>query len=152
MPFQDLPARREESAPIFDGSDPCEIGRYFDNLEFLFLRHHVSDDQEKKHAAVRYTSWALEKLWRSMPTFSEHACSYEDFKVEVIALYPEANAEHKYTLMGLAQLVSNHVRTLCAHRSALSESLESFTMHSSLRCAFLSRKAASAPKSKGEHS
>jgi hypothetical protein len=111
MPFQDLPARGEESAPIFDGSDPCKIGRYFDNLEFLFLRHHVSDDQEKKRTTVRYTSWALEKLWQSMPTFSEHVCSYEDFKAEVIVLYPEADTEHKYTLTGLAQLVSNHMHT-----------------------------------------
>jgi hypothetical protein len=111
MPFQDLPSQRKESVPHFDGSDPCEIGCYFDDLEFLFLRHHISDDQEKKCAAVRYTSWALEKLWWSMLTFSKHVCSYEDFKVEVITLYPEANAEHKYTLTGLAQLVSDRTRT-----------------------------------------
>jgi hypothetical protein len=77
MPFQDLPSRHKERAPIFDGSDPCEIGCYFDDLKFLFLRHRVSDDQEKKCAAVRYTSWAVEKLWRSTPTFSEHMRSYD---------------------------------------------------------------------------
>jgi hypothetical protein len=110
-----------DSVPIFDGSDPCKIGCYFDDLEFLFLRHHVSDDQEKKHTAVRYTSWALEKLWQSMPTFSEHARSYEDFKVEVLALYLEVNVEHKYTLAGLAQLVSDHACTLVCSEQELGE-------------------------------
>src|ERR1700761_9686294 len=39
MPYEDLPCRRERSAPTFDASDPCEIERYFDDLEFLFLKH-----------------------------------------------------------------------------------------------------------------
>jgi len=60
MPFQDLLRWREESAPILDLSDPCEIWRYFDDLDFLFTKHHVSDPQEKERTAVNYLSVAVE--------------------------------------------------------------------------------------------
>ncbi|KAH9021830.1 hypothetical protein EDB85DRAFT_2152124 [Lactarius pseudohatsudake] len=92
MPFQDLPHRREDSAPVLNLADPCEIWRYFDDLEFLFLKHRVSDDQEKKRAAVRYPSVA-------------------DFKAEVIALYPEAIAAQEHTLADLDMLVAHCART-----------------------------------------
>ena len=57
-----MPFRRERTAPAFDPAHPCEIERYFDDLEFLFLKHQVSDDQEKKRAAVNYPSVAVEQL------------------------------------------------------------------------------------------
>jgi len=60
MPFQDLPHQHEESTPILDLSDPCEIWCYFDDLDFLFAKHHVSDPQEKKHTVVNYLSIAVE--------------------------------------------------------------------------------------------
>ncbi len=60
MPFQDLPCQREESTPILDLSDPREIWRYFDDLDFLFAKHHISDPQEKEHAVVNYLSIAVE--------------------------------------------------------------------------------------------
>ncbi|KAH9019177.1 hypothetical protein EDB85DRAFT_2153994 [Lactarius pseudohatsudake] len=111
MPFQDLPHRREDSAPVLDLSDPCEILRYFDDIEFLFLKHRVSDDQEKKRAAVRYPSVAVEQLWKTARAFSDTARSYEDFKVEVIALYPEAIAAQEHTLADLDELVAHRART-----------------------------------------
>ncbi|KAH9179479.1 hypothetical protein EDB89DRAFT_2144291 [Lactarius sanguifluus] len=111
MPFQDLPHRREDSAPILDLTDPCEIWRYFDDLEFLFLKHRVSDDQEKKRAAVRYPSVAVERLWKTAHAFSNPACSYEDFKTEVITLYPEAIAAQEPSLADLDRLVAHQART-----------------------------------------
>ncbi|KAH9019426.1 hypothetical protein EDB85DRAFT_2153746 [Lactarius pseudohatsudake] len=111
MPFQDLPPRHEESAPILDLSDPCELWRYFDDIEFLFLKHRVSDPQEKKRTAVNYPSIAVEWLWRTARTFSDPAHSYKDFKAEVVALYPEAIAAQEHTLAKLDELV--------AHRDSL---------------------------------
>ncbi|KAH9027885.1 hypothetical protein EDB85DRAFT_2148244 [Lactarius pseudohatsudake] len=105
MPFQDLPHRREDSAPVLNLADPCEIWRYFDDLEFLFLKHRVSDNQEKKRAAVRYPSVAVERLWKTARAFGDPACSYEDFKAEVIALYPEAIAAQEHTLADLDMLL-----------------------------------------------
>src|ERR1700761_639527 len=111
MPFQDLPYRREDSAPRFDPSDPSTINRYFDDLEFLFIRHSVSDHQEKKRAAVNYPCVVTERLWKTAHTFSNPARSYEDFKAEIIALYPEATAAHEYTRRQFDQLISDRARS-----------------------------------------
>ncbi|KAH9162106.1 hypothetical protein EDB89DRAFT_666994 [Lactarius sanguifluus] len=111
MPFQDLPHRRKDSAPVLDLSDPCEIWRYFDDLEFLFLKHRVSDDQEKKRAAVNYPSIAVERLWKTACAFSDPVRSYEDFKAEVIALYPEAIVAQEHTLADLDKLIAHRART-----------------------------------------
>ena len=69
MPYEDLPCRCERSVPTFNSSDPCEIERYFDDLEFLFLKHRISADQDKKLAAVQYLSIAAEQLWRTAHAF-----------------------------------------------------------------------------------
>jgi hypothetical protein len=121
MPFQDLLSWHKESTPIFDGSDPCKIEHYFDDLEFLFFKHCISDGLEKKHAAVRYPGLAPEQLWKTMPAFSDHTHAYEDFKAEVISLYPEATTEHKYTCVGFEQLVSNRAHTAICSKTELGE-------------------------------
>src|ERR1700761_8610523 len=110
MPFQDLPYRREDSAPQFNPSDPSAIERYFDDLEFLFIRHSVSDHQEKKHAAVNYPCVVTEWLWKTAHAFSDPARSCEDFKAEIITLYLEATAAHEYTHRQFDQLISDHAR------------------------------------------
>src|SRR6266702_1699445 len=111
MPFQDLPCQREESAPVLDLSDPCEIPRYFDDLEFLFLKHRISDAQEKKRAAVTYPSVAVEWLWKTAHAFGDPMRSYKDFQAEVIALYPEAIAAQEYSLADFDRLVTDRVHT-----------------------------------------
>ncbi len=111
MPFQDLPCRREESAPILDLSDPREIWRYFDDLDFLFAKHRVSDPQEKKRAAVNYPSVAVERLWKTVRALGDPTRSYEDFKAEIIALYPEAIAAQEHTLADFDRLVTDRTRT-----------------------------------------
>ncbi len=111
MPFQDLPRWREESVPILDLSDPRKIWRYFDDLEFLFLKHHISDAQEKKCTAVNYPSVAVERLWKTARAFSNPAHSYEDFKAEVIALYPEATVAQEHTLADFDRLVTDRTHT-----------------------------------------
>jgi len=111
MPFQDLPCQREESAPILNLSDPHEIWCYFDDLDFLFAKHHVSDPQEKKCAAVNYLSIAVERLWKTARAFSNPVHSYKDFKVEVIALYPEATVAQEHTLADFNTLVADCART-----------------------------------------
>jgi len=97
--------------PVLDLTDPCEIPCYFDDLEFLFLKHHISDAQEKKRAAVNYLSMAVEQLWKTAHTFGDPTRSYEDFKVEVIMLYPEVIAAQEYSLTDFDRLVANHART-----------------------------------------
>ncbi len=111
MPFQDLPCRHEECAPVLDLSDPREIWHYFDDLDFLFAKHRISDPQEKKRAAVNYPSVAVERLWKTARTFGDPARSYKDFKVEIIALYPEATTVQEHSLAEFDSLVSDRVHT-----------------------------------------
>ena len=92
-----MPYQCEDSTPRFDPADPSTIEHYFDNLKFLFLRHSISDHQEKKHTAVNYPCVVTEQLWKTARVFSDPALTYEDFKAEIIALYLEATAAHEYT-------------------------------------------------------
>ena len=123
MPYKDLPCRCERSAPTFDSSDPCEIERYFDDLEFLFpclfLKHCVSADQDKKLAAVRYPSIAAERLWRTAHAFRDTMHLYEDFKVKILALYLEAIAAYSYTLAEFDKLISDRARSPIRSESEL---------------------------------
>ena len=128
MPFQDLPYRREDSAPQFDPSDPSVIERYFDDLEFLFIRHSVSDHQEKKRAAVNYPCVVTERLWKTAHAFSDPARSYEDFKAEIIVLYPEATAAHEYTRRQFDQLISDRARSPIRSEAELGQYFRKFLL------------------------
>ncbi|SRR6266404_5320889 len=111
MPYLDMPGQHEWSAPKFDAVDPCSIQSYFEDLDLLFLRHQVLDSLEKKRLAVRYTDIETECLWKSALSFSNPARTYEDFTAEIIGMYPEASAEHQYTIPRLQRLVSDHTHT-----------------------------------------
>ncbi len=54
---------------------------------------------------------AVEWLWKTAHAFSNPACSYKDFKAEVIALYPEATAAQEHTLADFDTLVVDHACT-----------------------------------------
>ena len=73
----------------------------------MFLKHHISADQNKKLAAVQYPSIAAEWLWRTVHAFHDTMHSYEDLKAEILALYPEAIAAYSYTLAEFDRLISN---------------------------------------------
>ena len=101
MPLTDLPSRREESAPSFTTDQPEELVRYFDDLHFLFLRHNVANQQERKEATCMYTSIRTEQLWKTTEAWLNQAQSYEDFKTEVLKLYPGALGSRTHTLQEL---------------------------------------------------
>src|SRR6266404_8295750 len=111
MPFQDLPYRHEKRAPTFDDADPARIWQYFEDLELLFQKHSISDNAEKKKATVNYTSVTVERLWKYVPTFSNPMRSYEDFKEEIVKMYPEAIAARQPSFVDLEQLISHCIHT-----------------------------------------
>ena len=68
MVYADLPQRGERAAPSFDGKNE-ELGRYFSEIEALYTRHSITDDQEKKNGAIKYLATsALERMWKSSDT------------------------------------------------------------------------------------
>jgi len=111
MPYFDLPFRRQVGAPRFDPANLCSIWHYFKDLELLLVKHKVSSDAEKKQAAVNYLDLEVECLWKLALLFSDPTCPYEDFKVEIIGMYPEVSAEHLYTISTLNQLISDCTRS-----------------------------------------
>jgi hypothetical protein len=104
MTFTDLPGRGERSAPSFDGGAE-ELGRYFAELEALYTRHNVDDEQEKKQGTLKYlTTAALERTWRSSDTLADQTTDFDDFKEEMFELYP-GSSDDVFTIHHLDTLV-----------------------------------------------
>jgi hypothetical protein len=101
-----MPFRRERTAPALDLSDPLGILRYFSDLEFLFKKHRISDDQDKKEAAVYYPSVQVERAWRCDEAFEDPSASFSDFKGAIIALYPATTAALNPYFTDLERLVT----------------------------------------------
>ena len=110
MPLADLPTRREESAPSFLNDQPEELVRYFDDLDILFIRHNVTDQQDCKQAACMYTSIRTEQLWKTTAAWLDQAQTYEDFKTEVLKLYPGMLGSRAHTIQELIWTVERYAR------------------------------------------
>ena len=106
-----MPFRRERAAPVLSFADPLDLWRYFEDLEFLFLKHGISDEQEKKQAAVYYTSVKTEQTWSSEDTFEDSAASYETFKARIIACYPDTKAALHPSFSDFEKFVADQART-----------------------------------------
>ena len=121
MPLADLPARREESAPSFLNDQPEELVRYFDDLDILFIRHNVTDQQDCKRAACMYTSIRTEQLWKTTAAWLDQAQTYEDFKTEVLKLYPGMLGSRAHTIQELIWTVERYAHVGIESVAKLSE-------------------------------
>ncbi|KAI0250916.1 hypothetical protein BJV78DRAFT_510972 [Lactifluus subvellereus] len=110
MPVYDLPMRNDVSAPRFDEDNPHELASYFGELEYLFDRHRVGNATERKQSAVRYLSANVRELWQCTAAWDDPTRSYEDFKAEVYAFYPEATDTFRYTPFDLEALVNEQAK------------------------------------------
>jgi hypothetical protein len=106
MPVYELPTRNDVSAPRFDEDSPRGLVSYFEELEYLFERHRISDPAQRKQSAVRYVSVDVRELWQCAVAWDDPTRSYEDFKAEVHAFYPEASIAFRYTTWDLGVLVN----------------------------------------------
>jgi hypothetical protein len=75
-----MPFRQERTVPALDLSDPLGILQYFGDLEFLFEKHRILDDQDKKEAAVYYPSVHVERAWRCNKAFEDPSASFSESK------------------------------------------------------------------------
>jgi hypothetical protein len=53
---------------------------------------------------------STEKLWKSSPTFDDAARTYNEFKAEVLSLYPSSGLDRTYTLQDLNMLIGERAR------------------------------------------
>lgn len=91
-----MPKRTDKNRPTFDDKEPRALPRYFEDLEDWLASAQIVADEEKKRYAVRYVSIETEDVWRALPNFPANH-SYDDWKAEVIALYPGADTSRRYT-------------------------------------------------------
>jgi hypothetical protein len=110
MPAADLPGRGERSAPNFDKARPEELGRFFAEVEDLFDKHNVVDNTERKQGAVKYIKVIIARLWKTAEAWANNTKTYEEFKAEIIGLYPGASDDVVYTIQDLDKIIDEYVR------------------------------------------
>jgi hypothetical protein len=76
----------------------------------LFGPAGVTEDVEKKSQMVQYLDIDQSDLWKGLKGYSDREVSYEDWKEEVINLYPEADEKTKWTMLDLDKLVGERAR------------------------------------------
>jgi hypothetical protein len=105
-----MPAARHHTAPKFSSDQPRELQRYFEELNNLFGPAGITEDVEKKSQTVRYLDVDQSDLWKGLKGYSDREVSYEDWKEEVINLYPGADEKTKWTMSDLDKLVGERAR------------------------------------------
>ena len=89
----------------FDPKQPRELCRYFDDLDFAFGHAAVNADDAKKQHACQYVDVDTSELWETSAEFLDATVSYGDFKTAVHALYPGSDAERKWSVADMDQLL-----------------------------------------------
>ena len=102
-----MPARGHATAPDFDPTQPRTLRRFFQDIETLFERCGIVEDQSRKQWVVRYMPIDVADLCETLATFSPGK-TYEDFRTEIKSLYPGAEDERKYTIADVKNLVARH--------------------------------------------
>lgn len=108
-PDPPMPPRGHSTAPRFLPDQPRELRRYFDDLELLFTRSRIVADADKKFYARHYADVDTAELWASIPT-SGPTATWAEFVAAVIALYPGAADDRKWTLADFDRLVGEQSR------------------------------------------
>src|ERR1700678_3452226 len=104
-----MPMRSERTSPIFDGNRARDLPKAFTELERLFCRANITDDNEKKKQVVYYTDIDTEEIWQYIPEFDEPTSTYADFKDAIMEFYPEA-AEFLYSITDIDSLTDERQR------------------------------------------
>jgi hypothetical protein len=105
-----MPARGHGTAPKFEGNNPRELRRYFEELDYHFKAASITDTAEKKRFAVRYVDIDTEDSWKLLPAYTDISISYEDFRTAIFKLYPGADEERKWTISDLDFLTGERTR------------------------------------------
>ncbi len=120
-----MPARNSGSAPKFDSKNPRDLLRYFSEVELLLNAANINDDQAKKDHTKRYLSTQDFEIWDSLPE-SGPRFTYMAFKEAVVASYPGAEADRKYSRSDLSRLTETRRNTGIASTTELGEYYRDF--------------------------
>jgi hypothetical protein len=103
-----MPVFGERAAPIFNPRHPNEIGRFFTQLESLFIRSAVVLDAEKKKYASVYVDGNTAETWEALEEYTDITKTYHDFKDKLLQLYHQVTL--KWILTDLDRLIGERQR------------------------------------------
>jgi hypothetical protein len=91
-----------KDAPKFKSSHPEELRRFISRMEDLWEDAGVTNDEKKKTMIGKYADVASEEEWSVLNTFDNG--TWDEFKKELIANYPEVAASNRGTPARLRRL------------------------------------------------
>ena len=127
MAAPSMPARGESAAPRFDRTKPRELSRFFDELEYLFVRSAIVSETEMKKQVLRYVDFEIEQIWKTFPEYTNAAFTYQNFKDAILVHYPDATGDYVYSLRDMDTLVGERQRVGMNTTNELSEFHLSFS-------------------------
>ena len=83
-----MPMCNERAAPTFDGSNPRELPRFFEDLESLMERALITSETEMKKQVLKYVDIHTELMWKIFPEFINANNTYKEFKDAILDQYP----------------------------------------------------------------
>jgi hypothetical protein len=105
-----IPGQGERGAPTVDITKPRQLVRFFKELEPLFVRASINNEQEKKDLVLKYVDLELEEVWQRYPEYKDHNTTYAGFKAAILAHYPDATGDYMYSLADLDTLIGERYR------------------------------------------
>jgi hypothetical protein len=116
---QNMPIFGERGAPKFDNKQPNGLGRFFTQLEALFVRCAVQADDDKKQYAVSFANSDVADTWEALAEYTDPLKTYNDFKKRLCEVYNQVNL--RYILPDLDRLVGERQRLFMRTLQDLSE-------------------------------
>ena len=115
MPTQGLsalPLRTDRGIPKWDDRDRESVEQYFDDLQRLFDRFTVTDEADKKSAALTYVPSDVSKRWKTLPEFTNKPTpkTYDEFKAKVLTFYVGADVDQQFTMNEYDSIVGERNR------------------------------------------
>jgi len=106
-----------KDAPRFKSSKPEELRRFIRLMEDLWQNAGVTKDEVKKSMIGKYADQDSEEEWAAFESFDDG--SWEEFKAELIANYPEAAAAERGTPARIKQLCAETMKVRLGDMPAL---------------------------------
>ena len=105
-----MPVRGKRAAPSFDRTKPRELGRFFEELEYLFDRAALTKDSDMKKHVLRYVEFEVEQIWKTFAEYTDQTKTYKDFKNAILVHYPDASGDYVYSLHDMDTLIGERQR------------------------------------------
>ncbi|KAL5523408.1 hypothetical protein ACEPAF_1675 [Sanghuangporus sanghuang] len=123
------PSRGDKCAPTFDGSEPKELPRFFEDVAEI-ARQAAWNDRDHVRKFLYYTKTDVAELWETTDEINDLNPDVETVKREIIALYPSLMAGKRYSKGELEHLVVERAKKGIKNQEDLGEYHREFVRRS----------------------